>query len=297
MSSSPAIPRPDPAARLLRPTWSYDLLRPCHGLALAREKKWLLAWDEQPWLYLLNQVGALQSQRRFPFALTAACAADDGSAYVVAGEHGEVHWLAPDLMPRWERVLPYRPIAAALDSLGQYLVVSAQHGEVHCYDRLGRSVAHFVSPRPLFHLAFVSDAPLVVGCSDFGFAGCFELSGLWHWRHGPVSHMGALAVGGQQAVTACFTQGLQFFGINGRRLAPHPVTWPCRHVALSFDGQLALISWLDRRLHLLGPEGQDLVTIPVNDNVAALAFHALGEAAVVGLAGGQILSVSLKPTV
>ncbi len=292
MSLSRAVERPKPVPSQPRTTWTYDLRQPCRGLSLAREKRRLLVWDAQPWLYLLDHAGALQAQRRLSFTVTAACAADDGSAYAVVGEHGEVHWLAPDLMPRWERVVPERALAAALDSHGQYLLVSEQRGRVHCFDRLGRKIGHIISPRPLYHLAFVPEASLIVGCSDFGLIGCFDLAGQWCWRHGPVSHLGGLAVGTQFAVTACYTHGLHFFGLDASCLPP-PVTWPCRQVSLSFDGQLALIAWLDRQLHLVSPSGQKLLTVPVDDTVVALSLHALGDSAVVALAEGRILGLDL----
>lgn len=261
-------------------------------MALAREKKWVLAWDEQSWLYLLNAAGAVQAQRRPSFHLTAACAADDGSGYAAVGEHGEVQWLAPDLMPRWERNVPHRAVTAALDSLGQYLLVSDESGQVHCFDRLGRVIGQIASPRPLYHLAFMPGTPLIVGCSDFGLIGCFDLTGQWCWRHGPVSHLGALAVGGPYAVAACYSLGLQYYAVHGQQLPPPHRGWPCRHVSLSFDGRFSLTSWVDQQLHLLGPSGEKLATVPVQDTVVALALHALGEGAVVVLAGGRILAFS-----
>src|SRR5262245_64210293 len=85
--------------------WSHPMSHGPRGLALAREKGWVLVWDEQNWLYVLNQAGEVQSQRHLAGGLVTACCADDGSAYVALGAQGEVFWLAPDLMPRWECTL------------------------------------------------------------------------------------------------------------------------------------------------------------------------------------------------
>ena len=96
----------------MRPLWSQSLGARPRGLALAREKGWTLAWDEGHWLHLLNHKGERQAQLRAPAALATACCADDGSAYVAVGSQGEVWWLAPDLMTRWERSLPAQTVTA-----------------------------------------------------------------------------------------------------------------------------------------------------------------------------------------
>src|ERR1700739_4583939 len=88
---------------VFQPTWSHALAHPPRGLVLAREKGWLLAWDSQDWLYLLNQAGERQSQMHSSANLAAAACADDGTAYVATGKQGEIWWLTPDLRARWER--------------------------------------------------------------------------------------------------------------------------------------------------------------------------------------------------
>src|SRR5262245_41190332 len=98
MSSSSSSSPPAPLKRSLRPVWSQALGTQLRGVALAREKGMLLAWDDTHTLYLLKQHGERQAQRRLA-GVVAGCAADDGSAYAAAGGGGEVWWLMPDLTP------------------------------------------------------------------------------------------------------------------------------------------------------------------------------------------------------
>src|SRR5579885_2228306 len=100
MPSSPSAPGLRPAAGTPRPLWSVALGARPRGLSLAREKGWLLAWDEAGWLTLLDRKGVRQAQRHEDGGVAVACAADDGSAYVSVSGSGELRWLAPDLMPR-----------------------------------------------------------------------------------------------------------------------------------------------------------------------------------------------------
>src|SRR5713226_7871184 len=102
----------------MQPRWFHLLSARPRGLSLAREKAWLLTWDEDHWLYLLTRDGRRQAQRKLGNVLTTAACADDGSACVAAGGN-ELWWLAPDLTPRWQTSLPAAALAVAVDAFAQ----------------------------------------------------------------------------------------------------------------------------------------------------------------------------------
>ena len=81
-------PAPVPTRATIQQAWTHTLSAKPRGLALARERGWLLAWDENSWLYLLNLAGQRQAQVRMTTPVAAACCADDGSAIVAAGAGG-----------------------------------------------------------------------------------------------------------------------------------------------------------------------------------------------------------------
>ena len=147
--------------------WSHNLSAPPRGLALAREKDWLLAWDVNHWLHLFNARGRRQAQVCVAGATVAACA-DDGSALAAGDSDGKVSWLAPDLTTRWSRIVPERVLALALDPFGQYVAAADAGGTVHIFDSQGRDVVRTQGPRPLHFLAFVPTVPYLMGSSDFG---------------------------------------------------------------------------------------------------------------------------------
>jgi hypothetical protein len=280
----------------VRQLWSQPIAVAPRGVALAREKGWLLAWDDKHWLYLLNGSGERQGQTRTPRDLTVACCAEDGTQYAAAGSKGEVWWLAPDLVPRWERSVPHRAVAAAMDPFGQYLAVADSRGAVRLFDRYGRTVSQLQSPRPLHHLAFVPAAPLLVGSADYGLVTCFDLAGNWVWREGLVAHVGSLAVSGDgsRIILACFTEGLQRYSLAGKKMGRLPLAEPCRLTALTFDGSSAAVAGLSNRLLLLDADGRTLVNYLLPRPAAALALAALGDTAVVGLADGPLLGIDLR---
>lgn len=287
------LPTPLPAIPSL---WSHNLSAPPRGLCLAREKGWLLAWDEKHWLYLLNQAGKLQGQRQFPTGISAACCADDGSALAAIGHQGEVWWLAPDLSTRWEQRLPARTVTAAIDSFGQYLAVSDVQGGLHLLDRLGRVFGTVQSPRPFQHLAFVPTKCYIVGSADFGLVAGLDFKGRWAWRDGLVVHVGALAVSGdgEQVALACFSEGLHRYAMTGQKLEPIRTREPCRLVSLTFDGSRMLVSGLSNQFLLLDGSGQVLRQFPLDAPPAALAIGALGQAAFVALPEGRIVALDLS---
>jgi hypothetical protein len=296
MASSPSVPARPPAPDSSRRLWSVTTAARPLGLALAREKGTLLAWDDNHWLYLLNRKGERQGQRRCAGAVAAGCCADEGSAYAAVGGRGEVWWLAPDLMTRWERSVPAAGLAAALDPFGRCLAVADAGGNLSLFDRRGRQLSRVQTPRPLCHLAFVPEAPRLLGGADLGLLACFDPAGDCLWREGLVAHIGALAVtgDGSRIALACFSEGLRFYSLAGRKEGSFAPPEPCRLVALTYDGGRLLAGGLGNRLWLLTREGGMLETLTLDGPAAGLALAPLGEWAAVALADGRILGLDLR---
>jgi hypothetical protein len=266
------------------------------GVALAREKGWVLTWDETSWLYLLNRAGERQAQMRLAGGLAAAGCADDGSAYAAVGKRGEVCWLAPDLMARWERSLPHPALAVALDSFGQYLAASDIRGTLQIFNRLGRPVCQLQSPRPLHYLTFVPGAPFLLASADYGLVACFDLTGRWVWRDGLVAHVGALTVSGDgsQILLACFSEGLQRYTLSGSKQGRLAVRETCRLASLTFDGNKILLTGMGKELSLLNREGRTLATHTLQAPAHSLAMAALGDSAVAAQADGSVIGLGLR---
>jgi hypothetical protein len=262
-------------------------------LALAREKGWCLIWDEEQYVYLFSRTGATQARTKTPDRIVAACAADDGLAFVVAGIKGELWWLAPDLAVRWQQALTHPALAVALDLFGQYLAVADSQGNLHYFDCQGRPLGHVLCPRPLHHLAFVSSAPQILGCADYGLVIGHDLAGRCLWREGLFAHVGSLAVSGdgEQVVLACFSAGLQRYTAAGTNKGRLPLAEPCRLAAISFDGRYLLVAGLSNRTLLLDPTGRTLCDHAFDKAVVSFALGALGESAVVALVDGRVVGL------
>jgi hypothetical protein len=265
------------------------------GLTLAREKGLVLAWDSKHWLTLLNRAGQRQAQAPTPKPLAVACCSDDGSACVACGQAGDVWWLAPDLKPRWERSVRHQVLSAALDPFGHYLAVADSSSQLRVFDRGGRVVAKVQTPRPLHHLAFVPEAPLLVGAADFGLLACFDLSGQEQWHVGLVAHCGSLTVSGDGAniVLACFSEGLRRYNLKGQSQGRLAGAESYRLASLSYDGRRLLTVDSAHQLAVGDSQGRPLAATPLECGVAALSLTALCDRAFVALENGQVTAFDL----
>lgn len=280
----------------LRPVWSQNLGTPPRGLTLAREKGWLLLWDDRNGVQLWNQAGRLQGQATLPGAVAAACAADDGSAFAAVGVQGEVWWLAPDLTVTWQMALRGTATTAALDPFGLYLAVADSLGRLNVLDRRGRRVFVSQLARPLQFVAFVPQQPFLVGCADYGLVICLDLKGEKVWQDGLVSNVGSLTVNGngERIVLACYTEGLRCYSVTGRHPGRLPTTEGCRLAALSFDGQRILTADLSTRLQLLDEQGGLLATHTLDRPALALALGPLADYGLAAFPDGTLIGLEMR---
>jgi len=294
--TSPPPPSPVPARSGIRTLWTLSLPTRPRGLALARERDAVLVWDDNHWLYVLNNAGKRQAQFQPPAAIGAAACAEDGSAFAVGGAGGELWFLAPDLSIRWQESLPDTVTAVALDPYGQYLAVADSRGNLRIFDRLGRPVAQATCPRPLRFLAFVPQAPLLVGSSDFGLVVCYDAHLVQMWRDVLVINVGSLAVSGdgESIVLACFTEGLQRYSRIGKPQGRLPVPEAAGGAALSYDGRLILGAGLSTRVFLLDAAGQVINTHDLGRPIVAASLSPLGDRAVAVLKDGQVVCIDLS---
>jgi hypothetical protein len=256
----------------------------------------VLAWDQTPWLYLLNNQGQREAQVPVPVSLTAAACAEDASCFAAAGKGGELWLLAPDLSPRWQRQLPQAATAVALDPFGRYLAVADSQGGLSLLDRAGQGLWQNQLPRPLCHLAFVPEEPFLLGCADFGFVACLDMTGRIVWRDGLVVHCGALAVNGDgsRIVLACYSEGLRQYDLHGSRLPSLTPPAGCTLAASSFDGRRLLVAGPSSSLRLLDDRGEVLGQHALDRPAVAMALWPLADRAVVALANGPIAALETK---
>ena len=279
----------------MRQLWSIDLSAPPLGLSLAREPGTFLVWDGDKMLGRFDRRGRLVLRRAAPGTLVAAALSDDGQHVAAVGRRGQVWLFTAELDLLWERALPHRPVALALDHLGKGVAVADEAG-VHVFDATGRELWRASTPRPLVHLAFVPEAPVLVGCAEFGLVCAFDREGHCLWREGLAVNVGSLAVSGdgERIVLACYTEGLCVYSLSQPRQQRLPQAAPCRLAALGYLGEPILTTGEEHRLALRDGQGAPRKEWQLPGAALALGLAALGDWAVVVLAGGQVVGVEVE---
>src|SRR5439155_14200038 len=141
---------------------SYSSPTPLRGLRQAREPGTLLVWDANHILTWLSPKGEVKARWEAPAPVASVDCADDGSATAVAGATGQVWFLAADQKLRWQRSVGAKTLSVAVAPFGGVLAMVDGGGTVHILDDMGNELARAGNPRPLLHLAFVPERPLLV---------------------------------------------------------------------------------------------------------------------------------------
>jgi hypothetical protein len=162
----------------------------------------------------------------------------------------------------------------------------------------GQGLWKMTTPRPLRHLTFVPERPVVLGCADFGLVVCLDAAGQVRWRDGLVATVGSLAVSGDgaAAVLACYSDGLYVCGPDGppARQSCLPGGTAAR-AALSYAGDKLLVAGIDHRLWLAAMDGTVLGQLAADGPVVGVGLAPLADYAVVALGEGRVLGLTPHP--
>jgi outer membrane protein assembly factor BamB len=275
----------------IQPLWTLDFGAGTRSLGLAREKGWAIAGDRKDRLHLFSRSGRLEAQRQAPGRLALVAAADDGSVYVGAGGRNEIWGLAPDLSVRWRRQAADQILSVAIDPFGRYLAFADARGSFTLLDQRGGVCFQIHCPRPLYHLAFVPEAPVVIGCANYGLILCVDIAGRTIWRDGPVAHIGSLSLSGDGSslILASYTDGLRRYNQAGQSQGCLSLGDTCRLAAVAFDGSVILAAGMSHRLTMLDRAGQIVWRRELESTPSALALGPLGEYGIAALANGKVV--------
>jgi hypothetical protein len=273
----------------VRLLWSHQLAVPLRGLSLARERSWLFGWDARDGLYLWDHQGNLQAQARAPSSIASAAAAADGRHFVVLSQEGRMWSFAPDLTLRWEHGAAGRGGAVAIASEGER-IAAAIGGSLYLLDDNARGLWAVPVARPLRHMVFVPEKPLLIGSADYGFVGCFDATGKMHWRDTPVANVGSLAVNGSGdcIVLACFSDGVCSYTIDrsqSQRLAGEAT---CHLADVSYKGDALLMAGVENHVYLRTHEGSFRGQLEAGGFVVGIALAPMADYLVVATGEGTL---------
>jgi hypothetical protein len=279
----------------VRLLWSLIGPGPTRGLVLAREAGLAFTWDTGRTLGRIGPSGVYDLSPSLPAAPITLAVSEDAQVVAAGGpagaKGGTVWLLGGNLLLRGEHSLDARVVSLALDPFGQHLAAATADGGLSLF-----VLPHFrtewktLTPRPLHHLAFVPEQPILVGAADHGLVCAFDRQGKQLWRDGLVAHVGSLSVSGDGHIVAlaCFSEGLICYHASRGRLERSPWPSPCRLGALSYSGDVVVAADLQGMVTARNREDHILGDWQPPSAIVALALGAMGEQALAAMADGQV---------
>ncbi|MBX7165016.1 MAG: hypothetical protein K1X74_01585 [Pirellulales bacterium] len=273
--------------------WTLD--GPYHGMAVAREHRWVLAWHRDGRVQLLDSAGAPLAERTLPVAIAAADISDDGRIVAIAAASGKLYWFDRSLTRRRMDTLPAAPRVVALNVDGSHCAVALANGPILLLNCYGQSQGTAPSVRLVDRLLFADEEPALLALSEQG-----QLS--WYEPDGVVRFSSHLALRASDLATTAVPSslwvaapalGLLRFDRRGESLPPGPPVAGPAELALSASGDRLLVASLAPELVLLTPGGEVLHREPLPSLPARADMDPLARRAWCLLENGQLQSVPL----
>ena len=277
-------------------SWVNPLRTEIQSLSHSGETHHLLVCDVDGWVYHADDTGQIQTQKHFP-RLATAILSQNGSKYAVADKTGQIYLLSPDFTVRWQQSVEQPILSLAMDPHGHFLAAADNNCGVHIWNAEGQLQSQITVTRPLVHMSFLQEVPLLVGNADFGLVLALDLNGQILWRDHPLVKMNSLSADavGRNLLVACYSEGIHVYQATTGEKRPRLATRePCLFVEQSVCGQRILTGSVKNTLHELNAEGQQVSEFVCGRTLRAMVLSALGEYVIVALKGGQLKKLQRK---
>lgn len=271
--------------------WVYVGEAPLTGLALARESREIFVADEARGLLRLDAAGELLSVTKLPGVARLIVISDDGNFGTVVVDDGMIYRFDRGLEFLWEHELSEPCLAIAMSPFGNHLAASKADGQTEFLNERKRRIAQFETVRPLAHLRFCSQSPVLFAAADHGLAGCYDLSGSALWEERFWTNVGDLCVTGDGDLVylAGSTHGIQTLDGDGGSVGAYVLEGTVRQLDCSYEPSRLIASTVERQLYWVNSDGEMLWSTETPEDVVELACDPFGQSVICGMADGQIV--------
>jgi hypothetical protein len=302
MSDAPA-----PRAFRLDPAVAWTMITdaPLAGLALAREPRTILVWDEAHRVLVLDGHGARQAEITAPGRIANAAYSDDGTLVALLVEGPRLVLLDGELEPIADRPAASDSLGLGCDPHGRYVALSTKSSHTQLYTRYGKQAGSLETIQPVAFLRFVPDRPRLLTASSYGTLTAFELSPAGgdgeldceqSWSSHVHSNIGRLAVTGDggMILTSCYTHGIQRFDSRGRNEGAYHLGGTTSHAVPDFAGRTIAVATTEGELALLNGAGNVRWKTGLPHGPVSLECDALGRFLIYGLPTGEVVRLELE---
>ena len=259
--------------------WQFRPDSPLAAAVLARESGESFVLDEVGHLYRVDRRGRLAGVNRIREPLDRLVWSDTGTlgAAVAGGSH--LLTFDGELKVLWATDAPDDIVGLAVDPHGNYLAAAMRDRSVVIFNRHRKKVATIDAIRPLVHMQFLADEPILVGAAEHGLLAGYALGGERLWTEKILSGVGSLSVAanGARILLSGFNHGVSLHDEVGDSLGSMVVEGTAVAAAADIQIERMLIATLEQTLYWVDADGDVLWATSVPEVPEALAVDPLGE--------------------
>jgi hypothetical protein len=278
---------------------------PLAGLALAREPRRIVAWDEADHVVLLDGQGERLRETTALGKVAAGAISDDGSLIALLLAGPRLVLLDAELEPIADRPAPNDALGLAIDSHGRYVAASSKSAHTQLLTRHGRLAGEFDTLQAVAHLKFLADRPRILAASSYGLLVAFDLEPTGKegeldceetWRTQVLSSIGRLAATGDggMILASCHTHGIHRFDSRGRNEGAYHLGGTAVHAVPDFAGRTIAVATSEGELAILNSAGNVRWKTGLPRGPIAVECDALGRFVIYGLPTGEIARLDLE---
>ncbi|MBL8820299.1 MAG: hypothetical protein JNL58_30020 [Planctomyces sp.] len=265
------------------------------AMDFADEASSLLIATRRGQLTLMKQDGTmLETSREFQTIHRLAWS-DAGNYGLLVPREDQVVLVDRSLQPVWNVSITGRILAIAIAPHGGHLAFSTDSGRVHIVTVDRREIGRIDTPRPIDHLAFLSEEPALIAAAEFGSLSSYTLEGTELWSEKLINNVGDLSVSGcgRRILLAAFNHGIQLCNRSGKQRGSFMVDGiPARVSGATTRTRLAALT-LENRVYWLDFEGDLKWAADLSpDPPQHICVGPLGDRLFLATASGRLMQLS-----
>ncbi len=191
----------------------------------------------------------------------------------------------------WTIEVPFTCTTLAIDPYGVFTFLASADGGVLVLDDRGKKAAVIETVRPLSHVGFLIDEPVVFAAAEHGLLATYSIAGRKVWEQPLWSNVGDLAVVQKtgHVLLATLNQGIQAFNGQGDAAGSFILEGTVSKIATSYSGNHSLAATIENSVYRLDDEGSLLWAAPTEEEIVKVDVHPIEPVGLIVLKNHQVL--------
>jgi len=191
----------------------------------------------------------------------------------------------------WTIEVPFTCTTLAIDPYGVFTFLASADGGVLVLDDRGKKAAVIETVRPLSHVGFLIDEPVVFAAAEHGLLATYSIAGRKVWEQPLWSNVGDLAVVQKtgHVLLATLNQGIQAFNGQGDAAGSFILEGTVSKVATNYSGNHSLAATIENSIYRLDDDGSLLWAAPTEEEIVKVDVHPIDPVGLIVLKNHQVL--------